>query len=105
MNGPFKEGDVDTVAVFSDPEGLAGMKFECVGISDEPTYQTPEMRRMNEALIIGTPDAKSLKKRMDQFEAQMSALMDGMKALGDAVESIADDVDRLSREKVDLEIS
>lgn len=48
---------------------------------------------MNEALIIGTPDAQSLKKRMDQFETQMSALLDGMDALGKAVESAADLVD------------
>lgn len=44
-------------------------------------------------MILGSPDAAALRKRMENLEKQMEALLDGMAALGQALEGLSDVVD------------
>lgn len=53
-------------------------------------------------MIIGTPDAIALRKRMEQLESQVQALCDGMNAMGKAISTLADTVDELDASLRDL---
>ena len=45
-------------------------------------------------MILGTPDAIALRKRMEKLEAQMEALLDGMAAMSEAVKGLSDVIDQ-----------
>lgn len=55
-------------------------------------------------MIIGSPDAIALKKRMEKLERQMEALIDGMAGLGQAVESAADLLDEHDKKLKNKEV-
>lgn len=46
-------------------------------------------------MIIGTPEGRELRKHMDKLDAQVSALLDGMRAMEEALTSLANTVDQL----------
>lgn len=46
-------------------------------------------------MIIGTPEGRELRKHMDKLDAQVSALLDGMRAMEEAITGLANEVDDL----------